>query len=260
MLGHTRPNQQRLQLFGLELTALNYSSCRNYYVGGYINKKKNLKTKLRSRLDRFTGLFDFTYYHWRGTVVVVDVVVVVVVVTVVVVVVVLHLGEPVHYGVLLVPLLLRVGRLFAETVVKLLQELEALPRHRATAVGAEERVDEHAGGGETSGGGGGHRGRRRRRRRGDFGRRSHGSVVLGRQSQHSAGGCGHMCGRRATPRREPFRAGLSPREWCSRGGARVTTLSRKGTQAVFCKTRRKGWKEESCLTVSYVSPPFSKHM
>lgn len=52
-----------------------------------------------------------------------------------------------------------VRRLFTEAVVELLEELEALPRHR-TVVGAEERVDEHTRGRQTSGG---------RRRRGDFG-------------------------------------------------------------------------------------------
>lgn len=64
--------------------------------------------------------------------------------------------EPVHYGVLMIPLLVRVDGLFAEAVVEFLQELQAFPGHRA-AVGAEERVDEHAGGGEAGG-------RRRRRR------------------------------------------------------------------------------------------------
>jgi len=92
--------------------------------------------------------------------------------------------EPVHDGILVVPLLVGgVGGLFAEAVIEVLQELKALPGHRAVDVGAEECVDEHAGGREPGGGGR----RRRGRRRGDFGRRSHGPVVLRCESHHVAG-------------------------------------------------------------------------
>lgn len=95
--------------------------------------------------------------------------------------------EPVHDGVLVVPLLVGgVGGLLAEAVVQVLQELEALPGHRAVDVGAEERVDEHAGGREA---GGRDRRRRGRRRRGDFRRRGHGpAVALRRESQHAVAG------------------------------------------------------------------------
>lgn len=116
--------------------------------------------------------------------------------------------EPVHRGgvqllllvLVVVPLHLRraVRGLFAEAVVQFLQELEALARHRAV-VGAEERVDEHAGGGEPGGRGGHRRGRRRR----DFGRRGHAAVVLrGRQSQHRRGAlavCLSLSGTREKP-------------------------------------------------------------
>lgn len=88
--------------------------------------------------------------------------------------------KPIHYSILLIPLLVRVRGLFAKAVIELLKELEALSGHRAAAVCAEKRVDEHTGGRKTGGGG------RRGRRRGDFGRRSHGPVVLGCQSQHVA--------------------------------------------------------------------------
>lgn len=68
--------------------------------------------------------------------------------------------EPVHDGVLVVPLLVGgVGGLFAEAIVEVLQELKALPGHRAVDVTAEERVDEHAGGREPGGGGRRRRGR-----------------------------------------------------------------------------------------------------
>lgn len=67
--------------------------------------------------------------------------------------------EPVHDGVLVIPLLMGgVSRLFAETIVEVLQKLKALPGHRAVDVGAEECVDKHAGGREP--------GRSSRRRRG----------------------------------------------------------------------------------------------
>lgn len=115
-------------------------------------------------------------HHRRGTVIVI---------------VVLRGHEPVHNGVLVVPLLLRraVRGLFAEAVVELLQELEALARHRAV-VGAEERVDEHAGGGKAGGRGG--RRRRGRRRRRDFGGRGHAAVVLRSQPQHLVAGSSHV--------------------------------------------------------------------
>lgn len=130
---------------------------------------------------RRRDLFCFWFtcnHHRRGTVIVI---------------VVLRGHEPVHYGVLVVPLLLRraVRGLFAKAVVELLQELEALARHRAV-VGAEERVDEHAGRGKPGGRGGRRRRGRRRRRRRDFGRRSHAAVVLRSQSQHLVVGCSHV--------------------------------------------------------------------
>jgi len=140
--------------------------------------------------------------------------------------IVLWCHEPVHYGVLLVPLLVRVRGLFAEAVVELLQELEAFPGHR-TAVGAEERVDEHAGGRETGG-------YRRRRRRGDFGRRSHGPVVLGRQTQHAVGSSGShrvgICAADAATAADSAPPPPPVEPMCRRHSTRTTR---------FCKTRRR---------------------